>query len=301
MSPTEPLYARSRSLNCNTPMIRPTEEQLAVLSRFERVAFEICDQVNRRPLVKSACHTYLRTFGASWVYHATRNLVHIDGVENIASLRPERGVLLVVNHRSFFDLYAISSVLLRNSSWVRRMYFPVRSTYFYERVDGVAVNAVMSALAMYPPILRDQNKRGFNQFSVELMAELSREPGTVIGIHPEGTRGKGPDPYQLLPPQLGVGQIVHAARPIVLPVFTLGLSNDFPRQVRGNFDGSGDPITVVFGAPVDLSDFYAQEPRARTFKAIAERLHDELGTLAGREKALRKRRGLPSLEVAPSP
>ena len=276
-------------------MLRPTNEQLATLDRFERVAFELADAVNRSPALKRASHTFLRTVGRTWVRESTKNLVHMRGESALTELNPERGVFLVANHRSFFDFYAVSSVLLRLAPWVERLYFPVRSSFFYERPLGVFVNAVMSAMAMYPPVMREGPKRAFNQYTVDLIAELVQERGTVVGFPPEGTRGKGADPYELLPANVGTGSIVHQARPVVLPVFTLGLSNNFPRQVRGNFDGTGDPITIVFGRPLALDSFYAMPGRLRTYKAIAEHVRDALTDLGKEERAMREELGLPRL------
>jgi 1-acyl-sn-glycerol-3-phosphate acyltransferase len=265
-------------------MLRPTNEQLATLDRFERVAFELADAVNRSPALKRASHTFLRTVGRTWVRESTKNLVHMRGESVLTELNPERG-----------EFYAVSSVLLRLAPWVERLYFPVRSSFFYERPLGVFVNAVMSAMAMYPPVMREGPKRAFNQYTVDLIAELVQERGTVVGFHPEGTRGKGADPYELLPANVGTGSIVHQARPVVLPVFTLGLSNNFPRQVRGNFDGTGDPITIVFGRPLALDSFYAMPGRLRTYKAIAEHVRDALTDLGKEERAMREELGLPRL------
>lgn len=300
--------ARKRLYECqpkgdgSAAMIHPDSEQLSALKRFERVAFALCDKVNRQPLLKRAGHFYLKTFGASWVYHCTKNLIHINGIEHVKRLNPNRGVIFVANHRSFFDLYVTSSVLLRHTDWIERMYFPVRSTYFYERPDGVLVNAVMSALAMYPPILRDANKkRGFNQFAVEALAELCEQRGTIVGIHPEGTRGKHPDPYTLLPTQIGAGNIAYHAKAIVLPVFILGVSNDFVRQVSGNFDGRGAPITVNFGAPLELDALYAQKGRLAVYRNIADEMTRAIKALGEEDKIFRRARGLPSLEVPKPP
>ena len=276
-------------------MIRPTEEQLSTLTRFERTAFEIADTVNRHPELKKAAHAFLKTVGAGWVYHCTKNLVHIDGLEHLTSLNPDRGVVLVANHRSFFDQYAIASQLLRNTDWVEGMYFPVRGDYFYERPDGIFVNMLMSAWAMYPPVMRRPEARTFNDFTVDVVTEVLQQRGTVVGMHPEGTRNKTDDPYTLLPAQIGIGQMVHKSRPIVLPVFILGLSNDFPRQVKGNFDGTGDPITMVFGPPLQLDKLLAEPARLRTYKKIADHTRDVLMELGKKERVFRKSLGLPDL------
>ena len=277
-------------------MRRPTDEQLDVLAPMEKVAFAIADRVNRWPLLKGPAQAYLRTFGKSWVYHCTKHLLHVYGREKLADLAPDRGVMLASNHRSFFDLYVISSVLFRSAPWVSRLFFPVRSDYFYDRPDGVVVNALMSALAMYPPVLRDPKKRAFNQFTVDVLADVLAEPGAVVGMHPEGTRNKTDDPYTLLPAQPGVGQIALAARPIVVPMFTLGLTNDFPRQVASNWTGKGEPITLVIGDPIDLDALYQEPPRLRTYKRIADRISSVITALGQEEREIRRREGFPSLE-----
>ena len=275
-------------------MVKPTPEQLALLEGFEKTAFAICDRVNRSPRLKTAAHTFLKTVGASWVYHCTKHLQQVYGLDELRKLDPDRGVMIVANHRSFFDLYVVTSVLLRECRWVEQMYFPVRADYWYERVDGVLANAVMSALAMYPPVLRKPEKRAFNQYTVDYITEVCLRRGTVVGMHPEGTRNKTDDPYTLLPAQPGIGQIVRQSQPIVLPVFILGLGNDLPKQVKGNFDGKGEPITIVFGAPLDMQRFYDQPSRLRTYMNVSHHLRDELGKLGEVERAIRKRAGFPT-------
>lgn len=283
-------------------MASPTSEQLGCLQGFEKTAFELCDRFSRHPRLQQAALTYQSTFGASWVDFSTRKLRYVQGTEHIRNLRPDRGVLLVANHRSFFDLYVTASTMFNETNWMKRIFFPVRSTFFYERPAGVAVNMVMSALAMYPPILRDASRKSFNQFAVDRMVELAREPGTLLGFHPEGTRSTGPNPYELLPAHPGVGQIVRLARPIVIPAFTLGLINDFPRQVKSNFDGTGVPVTLTFGPPVELGSLLDDEPKLRTFKRIADALRDAIAKLGEQDKAMRRRLGLPILEpVVASP
>jgi 1-acyl-sn-glycerol-3-phosphate acyltransferase len=277
-------------------MRRPTQQELELLSLTERVCFEIADTVNRRPALKRAAHAFHNSVGQTWVHYSTRHLVHSQGLDRLKSLRPDRGVFLVSNHRSFFDFYCISSVLLRACSWVRGIYFPVRSNFFYEGVAGNFVNMVMSAWAMYPPVMRAPSKRGFNAYTLDAIDALLRGPGNLIGYHPEGRRGTGPDPYEMLPASIGTGSIVYRARPVVIPVFTLGLINNFPQQVLGNFNGRGEPVTMVFGEPLDLERFYAMPADNETYKAIAEHIRDAIIALSVDERALRRAKGLRTLD-----
>lgn len=273
-------------------MRRPTEQELRLLSLTERVCFEIADSVNRRPLLKRAAHLFQDTVGQTWVHYATRRLVHTAGLDRLQALRPDRGVFLVCNHRSFFDFYCISSVMLRACRWVRGIYFPVRSNFFYEGPAGVVVNALIAGWAMYPPVLRAPGKRGFNAYTLDAVDALLRVPANVVGYHPEGRRGTGPDPYELLPASVGTGAIVYRARPVVVPVFTLGLINSLPRQIAGNFTGGGEAVTMVFGEPLDLERFYAMPAEPETYKAIAEHIRDAIIALSVEERALRRSKGL---------
>jgi 1-acyl-sn-glycerol-3-phosphate acyltransferase len=257
------------------------------LTAVERMIWGATRSVNERPILKRLSHAFLRTGGAAWVYYCTRNLVHLTGEDAIGSLHPDRGVVLASNHRSFFDMYVISSVLLRRCSWIQRMYFPVRSAYFYDRLDGLVVNAIMSGLAMYPPVFRDPRRRHLNRHTIDFLARELQRPGTIVGLHPEGRRGTAGDPYTLLPAHPGIGEIVHRARPLVLPVFILGLSNNLGQQVRGNFSRQGPPVTITFGDPVELDEQLALPARARTYLAIADRIRDEITTLGALDRQVR--------------
>jgi 1-acyl-sn-glycerol-3-phosphate acyltransferase len=276
-------------------LLRPTPEQFKVLSKTERVAFEIAYHVNDKAMLKAASRAFLATINKNWVARCTKNLLHVQGESVLQNLNPDRGVFLVSNHRSFFDLYVSSTIVFQQTEWARRIYYPVRSDFFYAHPAGPLVNAAMSGFSMFPPVTRKSSQRAFNRYTVDLLAEVAAEPGVMVGFHPEGTRGKGPNPYELLPAQIGTGAIVYKARPIVIPVFSLGLGNDIVKQIRGNFNGTGAPVTVIFGDPIDLGALYVEPDRMRTHKQIADVIHAHLVELGEREKSFRKAIGLPTL------
>lgn len=265
-------------------------EQSPQLSRFEKTALAITRLVNETAAGKLLQTLFLKTVSQGWVAPSIKNLLHVDGEEHLHELRPDRGILLCANHRSFFDQYVIMSVMVQRTALVKKMYFPVRSNFFYETWSGVAVNALIGGMAMYPPIFRDPAKADLNRKALDQVIALLAEPGVIVGMHPEGTRGKGPDPYDLLPAQPGVGQVIMKAQPIVLPVFVNGLGNDIVRQVTSNFRGggkNGTPIFVCFGPPLDLSDLLAGRPRPAQYKRVADRVMAAIRGLGERERALR--------------
>ncbi|MEK6608716.1 MAG: lysophospholipid acyltransferase family protein [Myxococcota bacterium] len=269
------------------PPVRATAEELRALGAFERFAFRTCDLVNSRPGAKRVAQWFLHHVGMAWVCASTRRLVRLDGESVLRALDPTKGLLLCANHRSFFDLYVVSSWIGETLGRLPNLYFPVRANFFYENPLGLLVNLAMSAFAMYPPVFRDARKKDFNAYALARIVELARTPGALVGFHPEGTRGKGPDPYTLLPAQPGVGQVIYEARPLVLPVFVNGLGNGIARQFVDNLTGRGEPVWVVFGQPLELTRFYALPNRLRTHKTIADHVLAEIAKLGERERALR--------------
>ncbi|HWW77154.1 MAG TPA: lysophospholipid acyltransferase family protein, partial [Pyrinomonadaceae bacterium] len=256
-----------------TTVLAPTAEELAVLSPFERFAFKLTRRMNRGAWKRfwTLCQ---RVLGAGWIHVSTYNLMQITGLEHVEAVSRERPLLLVANHRSFFDMYVVSTVLFRRTRWRKQLFFPVRGRFFYDTVGGLLVNLVMGWWSMFPPFFAGGDnpkteQREFDKFSMRLLASLCREgAGNVIGFHPEGTRNKGADPYSYLRPQPGVGKLIKDARPQVVPVFIAGLGNDLARQVLGNWRG-GEKVRVRFGPALDFSDFYERRDSARTYMEIA--------------------------------
>ena len=269
----------------------PAAEELAVLSPFERLAFRLTWRMNRGRWKRfwTFCQ---RTLGAGWIHVSTYNLMRVSGLENVEAVSRGRPLLLVANHRSFFDMYVVSTVLFRRTSWRKQLFFPVRGRFFYDTFGGLLVNLLMGWWSMFPPFFAGGDnpkteQREFDKFSMRLLASLAREgAGNVIGFHPEGTRNKGADPYSYLRPQPGVGRLIKDARPQVVPVFIAGLGNDLPKQVLGNWRG-GEPVRVCFGPALDLSDFYERRDSVRTYKEIADFVMSKIAELGEQDRAAR--------------
>jgi 1-acyl-sn-glycerol-3-phosphate acyltransferase len=260
----------------------PSPTEIAVLDATERIGFRITDRMNRG-LWKSFWTFCQRHIGSLWIYIATYNLMNVYGLENFEATDPEMPVLLVANHRSFFDMYTVSSVLFRRTRRPITLFFPVRGRFFYDSPVGWFVNFIMGWWAMYPPFFREEKearKREFDKYSMRRLVQLCRTgKGHVIGFHPEGKRNLIEDPHYLLPAQPGVGKVIYESRPQVVPVFIAGLGNDLPKQIIGNWRG-GEPVRICFGKLIDLSRFYAQPDRLRTHKQIADHLMEKIAEIA---------------------
>ena len=258
----------------------PTED--LPLSRIERLALRFAKRSNESSLVLTEADRHL----------GLANRMLVEGLEDAKALDPERGVMLVSNHRSFFDQYAmLLGVYMGPVHWAKRLFFPVRSNFFYDQPLGIVVNAAIAGGAMYPPIFRQAERRALNDEALDKMVELLQRPGNVLGMHPEGTRGKGPDPYKFLPAQPGVGKLALVGKPTVVPAFIHGLGNNVVQDVAQNFGKLAkrdNAVITVFGKPVDYTDLLAEKPRPTLYKKAADRFRAEVGKLALVEKELRR-------------
>ena len=168
-----------------TPLL-PTHEEISVLDTVESIAFRLVRRMNTGAWKKfwTVCQRHI---GSLWIYLATYNLMNVFGIENVENTDPDRPLLLVANHRSFFDMYTVSSVVFRRTSRPVYLYFPVRAKFFYDNPVGWFVNLVMGWWAMYPPFFRETKearKRAFDKFSVRELVRLS----TIKGVRRQNIR-----------------------------------------------------------------------------------------------------------------
>ncbi len=274
-------------------LLEPTSKEISVLSTTEKIGYKLTSRMNHGAW-KSFWTFFQRHIGSLWIKICTYNLMNVYGIENVENTDVNKPLLLVSNHRSFFDMYVVSSVLFRQTKRPIKLFFPVRAKFFYTSPVGWFVNLVMGWWAMYPPFFREAKeaeKREFDKFSLRKLVHLASEGrGHIIGFHPEGKRNLDENPYHLLPAQPGVGAVIIKAKPQVIPVFIAGLGNDLPKQVLGNWTG-GEKVRIWFGETVDLTEFYLKSDRLRTHKEIADFLMKKIGELGERDKQLFEKAG----------
>lgn len=261
------------------------------LTRLEKLALRFGELSNEDPRGKWLQTQFLRGVSYVWVRAALANRMFVEGLEDLMALRPPAGVMLVSNHRSFFDQYAmLLACYMGPVPWSKRLFFPVRSNFFYDQPLGILVNAAVAGGAMYPPIYRQAERRALNDAALDKMVAILRTPGNVLGMHPEGTRNKGDDPYKFLSAQPGVGKLALVGQPTVVPTFILGLGNNLAEDIRQNFTKDArrrHAVITVFGPPVDYADLTAEKPRPALYKKTADRFMAEIKKLAERQRELR--------------
>ena len=257
-----------------------------MLTAIEKFNYRLGDLFSRR--IWWVGRLVTRGFGRWFVWLFCGRRFAVTGQEHLDRLETSDRLLVVANHRSFFDFYVVLCLLWLRSRTPHRIVMPVRSPFFYDTIVGPIVNLAMSGYSMFPPILRDRQRGAvFNKFSQDRIVEELDRPGTVMGMHPEGRRNKGPDPYTFLPARPGTGRLLRKAKPgvVVLPVFVTGITNSAPLELYRNWFAAGRwPIDLVFGAPIDLSDLCALPDGHETHMRIVERCMEEIRTLADQHR-----------------
>lgn len=266
---------------------RPLSDFYPQLSRSERLHARFIAWVLKSPRLDRLLAACARLIGRGWVDLVTARLRQVHGLDRLPPLATLKKAIFVSNHRSFFDMFVLSMVLYREG-FRGRLLYPVRANFFYDHPLGFVVNGLMSFWSMYPPIFRDRKRIPANRAAMQTLVEFVNERDGSVGIHPEGTRNKTDDPYTLLEPKRGVGQLIQQTEAPVIPAFIHGLGNQVLRQVWGNITGRGAPVIIVFGAPLPFEAERQATPGSRIDRAIVATVSDAITALGQEERALRR-------------
>jgi 1-acyl-sn-glycerol-3-phosphate acyltransferase len=256
----------------------------ASLNRMERIAFKVMRFINQGG-GRRAFRIWQRWVITPLVGFFIHRRLRVHGMERLDAVRPEVPILLVSNHRTFFDLFILGWILIRHHRLGRQVSFPVRSNFFYETPLGLLMAVLFTGGSMFPPFFRSAEKKAMNRLSLGILLEKLRTPGQMVGFHPEGTRNKTNDAYAMLPAQPGAGELALKARPVVVPAFILGMTNNFWTEVKANHRRE-PPVIAVFGAPIELPKV-AGETRLSHHKKFADLINQRISALGAEERALR--------------
>ena len=259
---------------------QPTPEHTQNLSLVEKIAYRCGDFCNQK--IKTPLTWWNYTMMNILIWFGLSRRLQIHGLEHTNLFHPDSRMILVCNHRTFFDFFVISWVTFNKTSLPKRIFFPVRSSFFYTTWIGIPFCFFMGGYSMFPPIMREPSKRGFNSYSLQRIIEELASQGTLVGFHPEGTRNKSSDPHSLLPAKKGVGEVIHNyPEAIVLPVYIRGITNNLLREFWCNwFSAQKSPIDVYFGEPTQCSDITQKENNPESHQRIADRCMESLQVLA---------------------
>jgi 1-acyl-sn-glycerol-3-phosphate acyltransferase len=201
-------------------------------------------------------------FGKTFVAPPLRMLWRpkVSGVGNVPRTGP---LILAANHLSMVDSIVLPAVT------PRPVYYLAKDEYFRNPM----LRALLTGLNNIP--VDRSNGRA------SLLALDAAQPvlaaGHVLGIYPEGTRSPDGRLYRGRP---GAAKLALDTGAVVLPVGLIGtekihaIGARLPRVARSE---------VIFGEPLDLSQWDDEPVNSRLLREITERLMREIGKLTGQE------------------
>jgi 1-acyl-sn-glycerol-3-phosphate acyltransferase len=173
----------------------------------------------------------------------------VGGLEHIP---PTGGLILASNHQSFLD-----PILLGCASPRVPTHFMARDTLFKSRILNFYFKRTHTFAV---------KRGGADRAAWKYFEGLVRD-GEQVTFFPEGTRS--PD-GRLQPANPGSGMLIHRCPgATVLPVRIRGTWKVL-NKTRG-FSGLY-PISVAFGPPVELADFWAMDGSREVYAAITDKI-----------------------------
>ena len=179
--------------------------------------------------------------------------MRVYGLEHVERVSHERPLLLVANHRSFFDMYVVSDRPLPPDALAQAALLPRARPLLLRLAGGLLVNLRDGLVVDVPALLRGRRQPEGREARVRQVLDaparraMPRGRGQRHRLSPRRhAQQERQTPTRSFAPQPGVGKLIKEARPQVIPVFIAGLGNDLARQVLGNWRG-GEPVRVHFG------------------------------------------------------
>jgi 1-acyl-sn-glycerol-3-phosphate acyltransferase len=199
---------------------------------------------------------------AAVILHTFYRIEYI-GKNNIPK---EYGCVIAINHSSFLD-----APLVGSSIFGKVFRFMARDTLFASLLANILLRS-MGAL----PIKRSAIDRKAWDIFIQLI-----KSGQHVLIFPEGTRTPN---GQLQQGKAGAGMVVYKTKAKVIPVYVHGTFEAWPKGKK--FPNFFKKLTVVYGSPIDFSEYFDKEENKATYQEITDRIMKEIKKL---EKSLSKK------------
>ncbi|WP_368396451.1 lysophospholipid acyltransferase family protein [Streptomyces sclerotialus] len=181
-----------------------------------------------------------------------------QGMENIPA---EGGFITAVNHNSYLDPLSYAHYQY-NSGRVPR--FLAKAGLF----KGGFVGAVMRGTGQIPVYRESTDAATAFRAAVDAINR-----GECVAFYPEGTLTRDPDMWPMQG-KTGAARVALLTKAPVIPVAQWGANEAMPPYAKEKklrlFPRK--TLRVKAGPPVDLDEFYGQEPTAEVLRAVTDRI-----------------------------
>lgn len=234
---------------------------MAATRRWPTMSFDVSPGVVKVPVVGLEVQELVMRLARPAAYpYARFEFKHIDRIPS------DGAAILVSNHRSYFDVAAMSLAIAKGGR-------PARFLGKKEVFDAPVVGQIAAAMGG----IRVDRATGSDE-PLEAAAE-ALEGGEMVSLMPEGTIPRGPAFFE---PQLtgrwGAARLAQMTGAPVIPVGIWGTEKVWPRSKRfpNVLNLANAPtVRIKVGSPVDLKHKSLDADTKRIMKAISAQLPSE--------------------------
>jgi len=230
---------------------------VAAARRWPTLNLDVSPGVLKIPVIGLELQQLALRFARRSAYPYAR--FDISGVEHIPS---SGAAILVANHRSYFDVVAMSLTIAKSGR-------PARFLGKKEVFDAPIVGSIAAAMGG----IRVDRGTGSDEPLAAAVASL--EGGEMVTMMPEGTIPRGPVFFQKPKGRWGAARLAQMTGAPVIPVGLWGTERVWPRSSRfPNVLNLADPPTVQVrvGEPVHLIGRSLEADTKRIMAAIVDLL-----------------------------
>jgi len=230
---------------------------VAAARRWPTLNLDVSPGVLKIPVIGLELQQLALRFARRSAYPYAR--FDISGVEHIPS---SGAAILVANHRSYFDVVAMSLTIAKSGR-------PARFLGKKEVFDAPIVGSIAAAMGG----IRVDRGTGSDEPLAAAVASL--EGGEMVTMMPEGTIPRGPAFFQKPKGRRGAARLAQMTGAPVIPVGLWGTERVWPRSSRfPNVLNLADPPTVQVrvGEPVHLIGRSLEADTKRIMAAIVDLL-----------------------------
>ena len=236
---------------------------VAAARRWPTLNLDVSPGVLKVPVIGLELQELLLQFARPAAYPYAR--FDISGVDHIPATGP---AILCANHRSYFDVAAISMTIARRGR-------PARFLGKKEVFDAPIVGAIASAMGG----IRVDRATGSDEPLTAAADALAG--GELVAMMPEGTIPRGPAFFRRPVGRWGAARLAQLSGAPVIPIGLWGTENVWPRSSRlPNVLNIASPPTVRIrvGAPVELKGRSVEADTRRIMAAIVALLPEDAYT-----------------------
>ncbi|MFH0868341.1 MAG: lysophospholipid acyltransferase family protein [Candidatus Woesearchaeota archaeon] len=192
----------------------------------------------------------------------------VNGIENVTTERP---FIIACNHASYFDDFAVPSVILPIID--KKIHFYANSYYF----NNYFLRKFLEWGGSIPVDPRKgKNRKKINEKAFQTALNYLKN-NEIIGIFPEGTRSVD---GRLQQGRTGIAKLALGAR---VPVLPLGIIGSRKILQKGKFFPRPRRCRINIGKPLYFRKYYHRKPTKKALEGITRIIMKEIARLTGQK------------------